>query len=121
MKQLRPVNQERLNLTDLKDFQQIALVSGFSYDFNIRKKFTFFIFQNRWNTTLTITRFLPISHRCVISPNNTAIKILGVISQLRIFWIKIQIGEDRFEQKIRSDGKKRFALNFLDFIQNTYF
>ena len=35
MKQLLPVNQEKLILTDLKDFQQIALVSGFFDDFKM--------------------------------------------------------------------------------------
>ena len=35
MKLLLPVNQEKLNLTDLKDFQQIVHVSGFCNYFKI--------------------------------------------------------------------------------------
>ena len=40
MKQLPPVIQEKQILTDLKDFQQIALVSEFFDDLNMNKNFT---------------------------------------------------------------------------------
>ena len=45
MKQLPPVNQEKLIRTDLKDFQQIALVSGLFDDFNMTKNFTILSFR----------------------------------------------------------------------------
>ena len=45
MKQLPPANQEKLIPTDLKDFQQIVLVTGFFDNFNMSKNFTILFFR----------------------------------------------------------------------------
>ena len=90
MKRLIQANQEKLTLMDLKDFQQIVLVSEvfiiFKCDYHQK---LIFPFQSRWKTILKITQFLPVFYRCLISPNITAIKILSVENCV-IFWLKFQ-------------------------------
>ena len=55
----------------------------------------FFPFQSRWKTKLKITRFLPVSYRCLISPNITALKIIMKKRcwKLRHFLAKIHFSE----------------------------